>query len=192
MKNCVVVDGIKLGWRKFSSFQHWQIQKQFILIHESAQKRCFCKRIVKNCLSLSKLLFCCFSFRKKSLFSIFPPKKFYNINFCRCTDSRNNAGRPTSGFCSKKSLNISSLVHEHQIAGHQVGLGTLKRLLDLTAIVWCPLACFFLSLVKPFDVGVPPQLSGFICTYHPAAPGSSHKHTIYAICAIFVRWKKRK
>ena len=35
-------------------------------------------------------------------------------------------------------------------------------------------------------------LSGFVCTYHPAAPGSSPKHAIYAfiiysqICAIFV------
>ena len=34
-------------------------------------------------------------------------------------------------------------------------------------------------------------LSGFVCAYNPAAPGSSPKHTIYAfimysICAIFV------
>ena len=40
-------------------------------------------------------------------------------------------------------------------------------------------------------------LSGFVCAYNPAAPGSSPKHTIYAfiiysICAIFVMWKERK
>ena len=29
-------------------------------------------------------------------------------------------------------------------------------------------------------LGVPPQLSGFICTFHPAAWGFSPKHTIYA------------
>ena len=27
---------------------------------------------------------------------------------------------------------------------------------------------------------MPPLFSGFICAYHPAAPGSSPKHTIYA------------
>ena len=27
---------------------------------------------------------------------------------------------------------------------------------------------------------MPPQLSGFVCTFHPAAPGLSPKHTIYA------------
>ena len=38
-----------------------------------------------------------------------------------------------------------------------------------------------------------PYLSGFICTYHPAAMGSSPKPTIYAqICAIFVMWKEPK
>ena len=26
---------------------------------------------------------------------------------------------------------------------------------------------------------MPPWLSGFVCAYHPAAPGSSPKHTIY-------------
>ena len=31
---------------------------------------------------------------------------------------------------------------------------------------------------------VPPWLSGFVCAYQPAAPGSSPKHTIYAF--IFV------
>ena len=28
--------------------------------------------------------------------------------------------------------------------------------------------------------GWPPQLRGFVCAYHPAAPGSNPKHTIYA------------
>ena len=32
--------------------------------------------------------------------------------------------------------------------------------------------------------GVPPWLSGFVCTYHPAIPGLSPKHTIYAFSFI--------
>ena len=32
---------------------------------------------------------------------------------------------------------------------------------------------------KVMDQGVPPQLSGFVCTYHYAASGSNPKHTIY-------------
>ena len=41
-------------------------------------------------------------------------------------------------------------------------------------------------------LGVPPQLSGFVCAFHPPAPGSTPKHAIYAfiiysqISAIFV------
>ena len=40
--------------------------------------------------------------------------------------------------------------------------------------------------------GVLPKLSGYVCAYHPAAPGLSPKHAIYAFinysqsCAIFV------
>ena len=30
-------------------------------------------------------------------------------------------------------------------------------------------------------IGVPPYFSGFVCAYHPAAPGLSPKHTIYAV-----------
>ena len=33
--------------------------------------------------------------------------------------------------------------------------------------------------------GWPPQLSGFICAYHPAAPGSNPKHTIYAFFNLY-------
>ena len=31
-----------------------------------------------------------------------------------------------------------------------------------------------------------PQLSGFVCAYHPVAPGSNPKHTIYpfSVCII--------
>ena len=32
--------------------------------------------------------------------------------------------------------------------------------------------------------GVPPQLSGIVCAYHPAAPGSSPKQAIYAFSFI--------
>ena len=41
------------------------------------------------------------------------------------------------------------------------------------------------------------KISGFICAFDPAAPGSSPKHTFYAfiiysqICAIFVMWKEQ-
>ena len=31
------------------------------------------------------------------------------------------------------------------------------------------------------SIGVPPRLIGFICAFHPAAPGSSPKHTTYAM-----------
>ena len=46
--------------------------------------------------------------------------------------------------------------------------------------------------VNMFFRGVPPWLSGFVCTYHSATLGSSPKHTVYVfiiysqICAIFV------
>ena len=30
-------------------------------------------------------------------------------------------------------------------------------------------------------MGLPPKLSGFICAFHPVAPGLIPKHTIYAI-----------
>ena len=33
---------------------------------------------------------------------------------------------------------------------------------------------------KTLTVGVPPKLSGFVCAFHPATPGSNPKHTIYA------------
>ena len=33
--------------------------------------------------------------------------------------------------------------------------------------------------------GVPPWLSGFICAFHPATPGSSTKHTIYAFINLY-------
>ena len=33
--------------------------------------------------------------------------------------------------------------------------------------------------------GVPPWLSGFICAFHPATPGSSTKHTIYAFINVY-------
>ena len=68
--------------------------------------------------------------------------------------------------------------------------------------------CFWKHFLKYFAIqlfedkksiswGVPPQLSGFVCAYHPAAVGSSPKHTIYAFiiysnCAIFVMWRERK
>ena len=32
--------------------------------------------------------------------------------------------------------------------------------------------------------GVPPKLSGFVCTFHPAAPGSTPKHAINAFSII--------
>ena len=38
------------------------------------------------------------------------------------------------------------------------------------------LITFYLTIMQ---LGVPPQLSGFVCAYHPAAPGLSPKHTIY-------------
>ena len=38
--------------------------------------------------------------------------------------------------------------------------------------------CFFYT--KQLMVGVPPQLSGFVCAFHHAAPGSTPKHSIYA------------
>ena len=47
--------------------------------------------------------------------------------------------------------------------------------------------------IKLFPPGWPPQLRGFVCTYHPAAPGSNPKHTIYAfsICIEVVTRKGR-
>ena len=36
------------------------------------------------------------------------------------------------------------------------------------------------TLRRTLGVGRPPQLRVFVCAYHPAAPGSNPKHTIYA------------
>ena len=45
--------------------------------------------------------------------------------------------------------------------------------------------CYFVTFyIKNRE---PPQLSGFICTFHPAAPGSSPKHTIYAFSFYIVQ-----
>ena len=45
-------------------------------------------------------------------------------------------------------------------------------------------------------LGVLPQLSGFICAYHPAAPGLSPKHTIYAfsfiVFVLYLSFEKNK
>ena len=38
----------------------------------------------------------------------------------------------------------------------------------------------FLPITKKPLKGVPPLLSGFVCAFHAAAPGSNLKHTIYA------------
>ena len=48
--------------------------------------------------------------------------------------------------------------------------------------------------------GVPPYLSGFVCAFHSAAPGSTPKHAIYTffnysqICARFIHamWEKNE
>ena len=40
------------------------------------------------------------------------------------------------------------------------------------------------KVISPANDWVTPQLSGFVCTYHPAAPGLSPKHTIYAFSFI--------
>ena len=51
---------------------------------------------------------------------------------------------------------------------------------------------------KGFAVKGPPELSGFVWAFNPAAPGSSPKHTNYAsiiysqICAIFVSCEKNE
>ena len=37
----------------------------------------------------------------------------------------------------------------------------------------------FVMVIFSID-GVPPKLSGFVRAFHPAAPGSNSKHTIYA------------
>ena len=40
------------------------------------------------------------------------------------------------------------------------------------------------------------KLSGFVCAYHPAAPGSSPKHTIYAfsfiVFVLYLSFEKNK
>ena len=51
---------------------------------------------------------------------------------------------------------------------------------------------------QQWEFGGAAMLSGFVCTFHPAAPGLTPKHTIYAfiinsqICSIFViaMWEK--
>ena len=40
-------------------------------------------------------------------------------------------------------------------------------------------------------IGVSPQLHGFVCAIHPATPGSSPKHTIYAFINL-IKCKKTK
>ena len=45
--------------------------------------------------------------------------------------------------------------------------------------------------LEEVHMGMPPKLSGLVCAYQSAAPGSSPRHTmyvfpIYSICAIFV------
>ena len=44
------------------------------------------------------------------------------------------------------------------------------------------------------EVGVPTYLNGFVCPFHPTAPGSSPKHTIYAFIYLLycVTWKRQK
>ena len=55
-----------------------------------------------------------------------------------------------------------------------------------------------MGCVTKVRMGVPSWLSGFVCAYYPATPGSSPKYAIYAfiisckIFAIFLMWKERK
>ena len=64
----------------------------------------------------------------------------------------------------------------------------------------CHLVCqgeFYFSDKQMIRSRVPPQLSGFICAFHPDILNSSTKHTIYAfsnllICAMWKRTKINK
>ena len=40
--------------------------------------------------------------------------------------------------------------------------------------------------LKHHNDWVPPQLSGFVCTFYPAAPGSSPKDPIYAFINLYL------
>ena len=56
---------------------------------------------------------------------------------------------------------------------------------------------FASKLKGKFNFGCRHSHSGFVCAFHPAAPGLSPKHTIYAfiiysIFAIFFVWEERK
>ena len=46
---------------------------------------------------------------------------------------------------------------------------------------------------KMFQHGVPPYLSGFVCAFHPAAPGSSPKHSIFTLISLLncIIWKRK-
>ena len=48
---------------------------------------------------------------------------------------------------------------------------------------------------RSFLLLVPPYISGFVCPFHLAAPGSSPKHTIYAFINLYLNcslWNRRK
>ena len=71
---------------------------------------------------------------------------------------------------------------------HLINLSQVKGLNSSTSVCWS-----FNKFHNKKDFRVPLKLiRGFVCAFHPAAPGSTPKHTIYdfiiysQICALFV------
>ena len=54
-------------------------------------------------------------------------------------------------------------------------------------VSWLLTIAYFHIFQCNLIVGVPLQLSGFVCAFHPATPGSSPKHTIYAFSIYIVQ-----
>ena len=110
--------------------------------------------------------------------------------------SRNSRSQSVYNIGHTSTNSIVVLTIFEQVIDHVL---LLKHSTHERVQIWVSKMQFFFGALKIgwttkylIFFGVPPQLSGFVCAFHSAAPGSSPKHVIYAfiiysqICALFV------